>query len=437
MRKNYPRKNDIIRNRQRLLCALFKVAHSMGGPVNRVLIAVCRSIRNNAHNHYLALSTERLNHISLRNGNGCHRWDNKRRTRMRLGRYLMRYTPLRSQITEAQIEAFVNLVMGEFAEDKSFRIVDGSDIRTAYSKGFACSSCMTGDEAEYVQIYADNPDVVKMLLYDDGEHRGRALIWHAGDDTLLDRIYPNSGPHIAKIEQWAWNQGYLVREHHSQATGCRFTTDKARIATSFKVELTADEDGPFPYADSFCFGYFDSCGDLCLSTQRTRNTEFTLLEVDGTHDGMGDRLRCYSCGERIDEDDCFSDMDGDQFCDSCFHDRYSYCESCSTCIPNDDVIELHGRHCNQYVCEDCADSDGFESDVDNLWYRLSSSSDGYQRTEFEDGFECTDDQLGDIDYFVCEGCSFGFRNKEPAHISEDDECYCEDCNPVESEVSSC
>ena len=63
------------------------------------------------------------------------------------------------------------------------------------------------------------------------------------------------------------------------------------------------------------------------------------------------RLTCYSCDRVIEESDPYREHDGNTYCQDCFDDNFSYCESCSHIIPSDDAHDYHGV----VVCQSCHD----------------------------------------------------------------------------------
>ncbi len=55
-------------------------------------------------------------------------------------------------------------------------------------------------------------------------------------------------------------------------------------------------------------------------------------------DGEDNRLICSCCGEIIDEDDSYYELeDGSIICDSCFDDQYGICDSCGKVELSDEL----------------------------------------------------------------------------------------------------
>ena len=98
-------------------------------------------------------------------------------------------------------------------EDTHFSFLEGLDIVDFYKKADEKShSCMTGGHAQKTMLYADNPERVKLLIFDD--FVARALVWKDDDGkTLLDRIYPNGGHHIDLYLKYAKKNDWIARNH--------------------------------------------------------------------------------------------------------------------------------------------------------------------------------------------------------------------------------
>lgn len=124
-------------------------------------------------------------------------------------------------ISDKELEAFVNDYKSYWTEvygKLSIEIVKGEDILFWYLENNyhkernsqLNSSCMRFyDRNKYIKIYADNPDVIKMIILREGDKiHARALLWELEDgEKFLDRIYYNQAHHrnliinnIKKIE---------------------------------------------------------------------------------------------------------------------------------------------------------------------------------------------------------------------------------------------
>jgi hypothetical protein len=139
--------------------------------------------------------------------------------RRRRGRLtiLLRYInkQFRQLWTEEQIER-MSADVGDHiinAEQFSFELLEGPALVAAYHAHDAPHTCASGKG--YVELYGDNPDVVKMIkVTRRGRYMARALVWQAirvsdGETvTVLDRIHPNSGTFVQALQEHAREQGW-------------------------------------------------------------------------------------------------------------------------------------------------------------------------------------------------------------------------------------
>lgn len=168
----------------------------------------------NDENSYVAQSSDDFSNISYAT-KPEYKLNNNKRTKTTLGRYIKRKCTdllIKNTINDKQLEEFVAVVLSHFPELMDFTILKGRDIETAYYNGLGDTSCMTGCCAEFTRVYTDNPDKVGLLTL---KNYSRALIWKTDEGrTLIDRIYPNSGQHIALYEKYAKDNKFGIREHH-------------------------------------------------------------------------------------------------------------------------------------------------------------------------------------------------------------------------------
>ena len=154
-----------------------------------------------------------------------------RKSDVRLGRFLNKFIAAVSKdfnnnmgITAATIEKFVNLYEAEviIRENSldSFKVVEGEDIRKWYhqkyyerdSSGQLSNSCMRYPTCQdYFDIYVQNPEVCKMVIYlnEFNQLRGRALLWTLSDGKkYMDRIYTSKDSYETLFLKWGSKNGY-------------------------------------------------------------------------------------------------------------------------------------------------------------------------------------------------------------------------------------
>lgn len=135
--------------------------------------------------------------------------------------------------TDAEIESFVN----EFRSILSvmndvfsrFEIVDGEDLLFWYKRanyefprmGNLGSSCQAVGREDWLEIYIDNPDTVKLLIlksFDSPDKiLGRALLWNLEDGRkLMDYIYVSKDSDKGVFKEYARSKGYIIREESNE-----------------------------------------------------------------------------------------------------------------------------------------------------------------------------------------------------------------------------
>jgi deoxyribodipyrimidine photolyase len=171
----------------------------------------------------------------------------------KIGRLVKNLLPKDSDITDKEIEDFVNIWKSHFIGDR-FKIeeVSGEDIRKWYSKknhnilakkSSLGKSCMSGEPSKIFNIYVDNPEVVSMIIQRDenGKLLSRALVWKTTDDIrILDRIYYTHD----------WNKYGVIKffkEKYSDGLTLKPNLFEVQLKNWKYVETG------YPYLDTFCY----------------------------------------------------------------------------------------------------------------------------------------------------------------------------------------
>lgn len=238
--------------------------------------------------------------------------DHTKRARTSLGRYLSRQCGV--LITPAIDAAIAELWASLAYNEESFEVRE--DVCEVYRT--VADSCMRGEEC--VEFYERNG--IKVLVYTPpgkDEPLARALLWETDQGSFVDRVYPNSGPHVAHYVKWAEEHGYAIRSHHRAGYDSgRFSVSGLRIG------------GPMPYMDTFMY--------LNGDTLRSYGPGLVCCETDGA-----EPIICRRC-----DGWCFGSI-GEPHCQDCLNNRH-YCNRCDE-YTFDEVICIDGRYC----CEGCRD----------------------------------------------------------------------------------
>lgn len=132
------------------------------------------------------------------------------------------------QYTDQEVETFVNKFRGVLSVMNDvfsrFEIVEGEELVFWYNRknyesqtGSLGTSCQAVGRADWLEIYSDNPDTVKLLILKSFDNPdkiiGRALLWYLEDGRILmDRIYTNKDSDRNVFKEYARNKNYIIRE---------------------------------------------------------------------------------------------------------------------------------------------------------------------------------------------------------------------------------
>ena len=138
-------------------------------------------------------------------------------------------------IVDAQVELFVNDYRAAFAIANNvfsrFEIVEGEQLLYWYHRdryefrhqGMLGSSCQAVGRRDWLQIYIDNPQTVKLLILKsentDAKIVGRALLWTLDDGrTLMDQIYTSRDSDNRVFREYAAGKGYVEVNYNNTFT---------------------------------------------------------------------------------------------------------------------------------------------------------------------------------------------------------------------------
>lgn len=177
---------------------------------------------------------------------------------IKVGRLIRKYAADNSkvmnlEITDRDIEEFVNIYKSFFSEIKNIKIVSGSDIKYWYNRDnyspdsdetVLGNSCMAGPSCQsYFKIYTENPDVCRLVIQTDKNNKliARALLWKLKDGReLLDRIYSLSDYQSIMFKDW-------VKENIPNSIHVEELDDKV------EVQLSKWKFQEYPYVDNMYY----------------------------------------------------------------------------------------------------------------------------------------------------------------------------------------
>lgn len=346
--------NKLDVDRKALITAMYDAASRQS---NYHIVNAIDSIEENTNKHYLSLSQDTEMQVSYAK---CEEdiYNNKRRIRTTLGKYLSRQCSILEYITDVELDSFVTNVWAIINSYNKLdvKILTGEDIIKFYKSCDGSShSCMTGKKAHFTEFYAINPDKVSLLVYD----RIRALLWTCDDGTkVLDRAYPSHHYKIETLRRWAKIQGYVLREKADTAVwiiGDNDGDDDTHINlddSSIKTITmnAATKNGLYPYLDTFCFGTIKD-KKLVLSNDY-KDSDIIVRSQCGI---VRNSKLCECCECEVGISAGYSNLfEGNDYCDECFDRKFCICNECGIILSFDDATEIK----NDYYCEDCKDDIG-------------------------------------------------------------------------------
>lgn len=252
-------------------------------------------------------------------------------------------------------------------------------------------SCMKQKSEARFKLYDDLCNTRILYYIEDSTLKGRALIHEnvmaGGHDiiSLMDRIYYANGVVLALFETWAIKNGHWRKKE--QRLGCNdYFKPNGDLVEG--VYMTIDSHDlrevgytELPYVDTFSHYSEDN---KTLSSD-SHDADTCLQDTDGTDCERlicgGGGVRCYECGEYIDEDD-IAYIHDNAYCYDCRDHLFTYCDSCDEYYRNVYITQAYDRRGNEvYVCEGCL-SDNYTcceacgdyhwhenvTEVDDCWY---------------------------------------------------------------------
>ena len=318
-----------------------RLIHALKDAVNYVenvaaAAEIVKLVHADEKEHFLSLSQEVEGKVSYAS-KPEHKYDNKRRKRIKLGRYIRKHLGMGpDELCDEDLHTLTSRVVGVTADNASVRIVRGEDIIFAYSRETGGHSCMTGYcNRHLIEMYADNPDVVGLAIH-DLFGSARALVWNTEQGaTVLDRVY-GSDEATEVMRAWAEASGVVLRNHNGPPRGTEFDDE-------FSVTLDRPEN--YPYADSFRYMIIEGT-KVHLYTKHPGT--YDVLVLDCTD---GDAVpACAECQDAVDDDSAV--VDGVSYCSTCLEVLFTACSACGRWVER--TVEVWSAEGRINMCSICA-----------------------------------------------------------------------------------
>lgn len=221
---------------------------------------------------------------------------------VRLGRLINQLFP--GKFSDKQIEKFVNEYKSlvETYEEK-IKVVEGDDIKFWYNlKNYAIksgslgNSCMSSVPPSFFEIYAQNPEVCKMVIITElNKLKARALVWKVTNQDFgyfMDRQYSIADSDINKLRKYAEDQGWAYKtnnNHHSIET-VTYNGKESNIEMQIKLKQWngSYDYNEYPYMDTFKI--YDPVDGTLLNRNKNEGEigDYFLCNTDGTPDEILD-----------------------------------------------------------------------------------------------------------------------------------------------------
>lgn len=263
------------------------------------------------------------------------------------------------------------------------------DYMTMSDNDSGWSSCMSWrDDGEFhsgtIEMMNSPYVVIAYFTSDDNKFEfGSDGVWNNKKWRQLFIVHPTS---IVSVKAYPYHNPYvseyvcgwlkeLFPDRAYAETGVWFGNGK---------RIENDKHYPHFYCDGhmYCdftsctpnhFGYFteeayevgsiDYSGDLtCITCGEPINMDDQENYVTCSNCGPERHVAyCEDCGERLYEDQVYTDADGYTYCEYCYHERYFYCDSCGEEYNRNDVnryeivVKAEGTTRQNYysICEHC------------------------------------------------------------------------------------
>ena len=367
-------------------CMVWKIGIMAPDRYNKLLSTVNKAMKDKA----VQPSSEDGKISYLRNG---------KRYRLTTRRFLTRILKLNESLSDKSLDFLAAEIDKQLAVKSEIRLLKGDEIRTAYANCVGGSSCMTGDNSEYVGLYVDNPRKIRLAVCRINHESARCIVWKTNRGLVHDRIYGDS-------ERTRELLSDTLKRQNIPNAFLGFLHDKLYVRELWYT------DGEIPYCDTFRGGQVQGEGKISLKNGSWETDNYVLESQEGLLDDE-DSCHCTNCEDRIDD---IYFVGNDPYCQYCFDEYFNTCYQCNEPIINDAVIR--GPDDNSY-CKDCHDEK----------FKLCNICEEYfDNDDMKQGPDCEHycEDCYDANFMLCYDCEEYFDNDD-IEQGPDYNSYCKDC----------
>jgi len=209
--------------------------------------------------------------------------------------------------SNADIECATNEIKNANAP-VTWREVDVLDIYNVSTKDWHQSSCMSEKPEYFFDIYKNNPDVFKGIVFEkNGDIIGRCLKVVTPDFEYFDRIYYKNAEDLDAIHQVVDASGAIRKAYNSYTNKVDFWGSNGNFTKHIEIQIK-DVDGYFPYVDTLSYlyrkNYVCFISNISPDFNDIDNQEYHILNcTSGGYETEGNGIIDAYTGHRIDADD--------------------------------------------------------------------------------------------------------------------------------------
>jgi hypothetical protein len=224
-------------------------------------------------------------------------WDNNLRQVINVGRFIKEL--FKDKYTDLEYETFTKLYINQYNNlFENLQLVEGENIKKYYNnsnysetKNYYDSnlhgSCMGGASGTYFNIYASNPDKIKLLILKDNKNpkliMGRALVWFLDEpenSVFLDTVYSSEQKHFEIYKKYAEKMGWIYKSRQAYADDSHIHNGEQKHV-EMMVKLNPVKHVKYPFVDTMCY-YNSNTG--VISNNRKYNPNMKLRSQNGYYD---------------------------------------------------------------------------------------------------------------------------------------------------------
>jgi len=231
---------------------------------------------------------------------------------------------------------------------RTLEIHTGDELVGAYEEGVGEHSCMAGERSWITEFYGVNDDRVSLAVlsapYDNPNEMIRCLLWELPNGRIVyDRIYSEASPHGCMVTALKERFGDRLLPAWDEPASTRLAAD-----TYVLKDMVIPNNDAIPYLDSALIRLrppgdpqrHEYCDILPVFRMLAHLGGAEAWKGQSDYEG-GPLLNgegCPGCGETIEPDECLSETEDGDRCQSCLDCCYVYSERMDLYLHSDNAV---------------------------------------------------------------------------------------------------